>query len=127
MRILSGWKRTKGEPVGNGMFFIEITNESGESWYDIMEGLDDRPERYAVGVNPDNRVSWVTEGKLSGVYAPADGGIIVLCNTFNIEDARNVVFDGHEFVPIPVEEPVVRTKEDIMADLIKLQEELKAL
>lgn len=121
------WKWTNGEQVGPDRYIAEI-NIGELSWYDLMEDLDKQGERVVVGVSSDGRVNWFTDGRVSGVHAPSDGTSVVVVDSvpFTQEDYRHFILVGNEFQR---KESTLtpRTKEDIMADLIKLQEELKAM
>jgi len=84
---------------------------------------------------------WPDDGNLVGSfcpsavdYVPIEGQTLYEVDPSVVPHADDVMkllgyfaFDGKTFKPVPTVAPVVRTKEDIMADLIKLQEELKAM
>ena len=128
MKVYNNWKWTNGEKVSGDNFIIEITRE-GVSWYDLMVELDEQSNRSVVCVSPEGDIAWMTRGTVSEKYAPSDGySVIVVESTqFTEETWRDYKFDGEKFVEKPKAIETVRTKEDIMADLLKLQEELKAL
>lgn len=126
MRVFSEWKWTEGIYMGQPIY--EIRDPDGTDWYELMVELDDRPEKWAIGVGPTGNVMWVTTGPVSGKYAPLDGGTIVLTDDFEFESGwRGVMWDGEVFSMAPTEEPKQRTKAEIEADLNRLLAELKAM
>lgn len=121
------WKWTTGASIGGGQYIVEIDCD-GISWYDLMKELDAKDDRVVVCVSPTGYVAWYTEGKVSERYAPSEGFSVIVLESvpFTEETQRQFLWDGSKFITKP-NEVVERTKEDIMADLLKLQEELKAL
>lgn len=131
MRIYRNWKWSKGEPAGEGRYTVNI-DHGNTSWYDLMDDLDNLEGRWVVCVNPDGYITWFTNEHVSGMYAPDDGHTVIVTDSIPFEGSglavRDYLWDGSSF--IKKEEEVVakeRTKEDILADLLKLQEELKAM
>lgn len=125
MRIYSNWKWAIGTYMGQQIY--EITDPSGNDWYTLMEELDDRPEKWAIGICPNGWVMWVTDEGVSGKYAPVDGGTVILTDSFEFGDIdwRGCQWDGNKF-HMPVVE-ATRTKEDIESDLRKLLVELESI
>jgi hypothetical protein len=84
---------------------------------------------------------WPEDGNIVGSYCdqaesyvPIEGQTLYEVDRSTVPHKDDVMkllgmftFDGETFSPVSVDAPKERTKEDIMADLIKLQEELKAL
>lgn len=128
MEVYNNWKWTNGEKVSGDNFIIEITRE-GVSWYDLMVELDKQSNRSVVCVSPEGDIAWMTQGAVSEKFAPSDGySVIVVESTpFDEETWRDYKFDGEKFVEKPKVVATVRTKEDIMADLLALQAELQKL
>lgn len=113
--------------IGSQKIF-EINDAKGNSWYDLMEELDLRASGVVCGVAPEGYISWATSGKVAGMYAPGDGFRVALVDSLpDGIDFRDLRLTESGFLPKVVEDSPTRTKEDILADLIKLQEELKAL
>lgn len=133
VRIYEKWKWTKGERLQDGRFTANIEDSKGKSWYDLMVELDELEEtRWVVGTQPSGFVSWATRGSVNALALPVDGGDVVVIDSIpeNMEkDFRYWRWDGSQFFKQDTakSEHKERTKEDIMADLMKLQEELKAL
>lgn len=124
MRVFTNWKWTEGVYLGKPIY--EIHDLNGIDWYSLMDELDVRPETWVVGVGPKGDVMWVTDGPVSGLYVPVEGGTIIVTDSFEFSDNwRGCIWDGKMFhAP---EETKKRTKEDIEQDLLKLTAELKGL
>lgn len=124
MRVFNNWKWTEGFYFGKPIY--EIRDRNNVDWYTLMDELDERPETWVVGTGPKGNVMWVTDGPVSGLCAPVEGGAIVVTDSFEFSDNwRGCVWDGKEFhAPKEVQQ---RTKEDIEKDLLKLMAELKGL
>lgn len=126
MIIYGPFKWTDGM-IGSQKIF-EINDAEGNSWYDLMEELDKRDSGVVCGVAPEGYISWETSGKVAGIHAPSDGFKVVVVDSLPDDiDYRDLRLSENGFIPKVVEAETWRTKEDILADLIKLQEELKAL
>lgn len=130
MNVYSGWTYSKGEPVpgSRNEFFHKIEDDSGNSWYDLMWTLDEPgPTRWVVGISPEGYVGWIVNGPVAEGHVPVPGGSVVVCPAIPAKMAESFMywkFDGKCFVyakPAPQPE---RTKDDIMADLLRLQAEL---
>lgn len=130
MRIYRDWKWTKGASVGEGSYVVNI-DLGDTSWYDLMVELDGMDDRWVVCVAPEGYIAWYTNEHVSGRYAPSDGHTVVVTDSIpfggNGLAVRDYEWNGSAFVEKESENTQERTKEDILADLIRLQEELKAL
>lgn len=130
MQIYRDWKWTKGSSVGEGSYVVNI-DQGDTSWYDLMDELDKMEGRWVVCVAPEGNIAWYTNEHVAGRYAPSDGHTVVVTDSVPFEGhglaVRDYEWNGSAFVEKEKESESGRTKEDIMADLIKLQEELKAL
>lgn len=124
MRVFNNWKWTEGFYFGKPIY--EIRDHNNVDWYTLMDELDERPETWVVGTGPNGNVMWVTDGPVSGLCAPVEGGAIVVTDSFEFSDNwRGCTWDGKEFhAPKEVQQ---RTKEDIEKDLLKLMAELNGL
>lgn len=130
MRIYKNWKWTQGEQIDSRRFIYDITNSDGIDWYELMVELDKIEGRWVVGYSEDEGyVSWATDGPVSGMYVPKEGISVAIVESvpFVSDKAHEYDFDGKTFTLRELPKKPERTKEDILADLIKLQEELKAL
>lgn len=133
IHVYTKWKWTKGERLQDGRFTANIEDSKGKSWYDLMVELDELEEtRWVVGTQPSGFVSWATSGNVNALALPVDGGDVVVIDSVPEDmekDFRYWRWDGSKFFKQDTSkvEPKERTKEDIMADLLKLQEELKTL
>lgn len=131
MRKFGKWTWARGPMISETQYEVLITNSDGADWYALSEKLDERPEKWAVGVSEeDGYVAWATTGKLTGRFAPKSGIQVILVDEVPWSEGEAVHlydFDGKSFKLREVAVAAERTKEDILADLIKLQEELKAL
>lgn len=124
MKIYKGWKYTVVTDKDTGISTYDIFNEDGIDWYKMMVELDDRDLKWVIGVK-DGFVNWATTKSVNGMNSPAEGGILILTDDFPFpENTFGVRFDGEKFYK---EEPVVRTKADIEADLLRLMAELKSI
>lgn len=128
MEVYNNWKWTNGEKISGDNFIIEITRE-GVSWYDLMVELDEQSNRSVVCVSPEGDIAWMTQGAVSEKFAPSDGYSVIVTEStpFTKETWRDYKFDGEKFVEKPKVVGAVRTKEEIMADLLALQAELQKL
>lgn len=124
MRVFTGWKWTEGIYMGKPIY--EIHDSNGVDWYDLMDKLDDRPEVWVIGIGPLGDVMWVTDGPVSGLYVPVEGGTVVVTDSFGFSTSwRGCTWDGKKFhAPKEIQK---RTKEDIEQDLMKLMAELRGL
>lgn len=124
MRVFTNWKWTEGFYFGKPIY--EIRDHNNVDWYTLMDELDERQETWVVGIGPNGYVMWFTNGPVSGLYVPVDGGTVVVTDSFEFADNwRGCTWDGKKFhAP---EEVQKRTKEDIEQDLLKLMSELKGL
>ena len=124
MRVFTGWKWTEGVYMTKVIY--EIRDHDDIDWYELMVELDDRPETWVVGIGPNGDVMWVTDGPVSGLYVPVEGGTVVVTDSFEFhENWRGCTWDGKSFhAP---KEVTKRTKEDIEKDLMRLMTELKGL
>lgn len=133
MQVYYDWTFTKGAPFNEarGEYFHVITDSVGNSWYDLMYELDESPNRWVIGTNSEGYVGWLTNGKVAESRVPMPGGKVVVTDSIPVEMENNFHYwklEGDSFVYSKVEREVVpRTKEDIMADLLRLQEELKGM
>lgn len=123
------WVWTNGTALSETQAIINI-DCGNVSWYDLMDELDEQPARWVVCVAPEGYIAWATSGPVGGMYAPNEGHTVIITDDVPFQEGdalRNFEWTGTEFLRKEEPKPVVRTKEDIMADLIKLQEELKAI
>ncbi len=126
------WKWAKGPDIGGGDFAAIITDAEDNDWYELMHELDGLDGRWVVGIQDNTYASWATDGRVSGKYAPRRGDTVVVVKDIPEAMKESVLYwrwDGSQFFKQEPKksQPKERTKEDIMADLLKLQEELKAL
>lgn len=124
MRVFTNWKWTEGFYFGKPIY--EIRDHNNVDWYTLMDELDERQETWVVGIGPNGDVMWFTDGPVSGLYVPVEGGTVVVTDSFEFStNWRGCTWDGKTFhAP---EEVQKRTKEDIEQDLRKLMAELKGL
>ncbi|QOC57767.1 hypothetical protein pEp_SNUABM11_00011 [Erwinia phage pEp_SNUABM_11] len=123
------WVWTNGAALNEKQVIVNI-DCGNVSWYDLMDELDKQPDRWVVCVAPEGYITWATSGPVSGVYAPSEGHTVIVTDDVPFQEGdvlRNFEWTSATFLRKEEPKPVVRTKEDIMADLLKLQEELKAM
>lgn len=105
-------------------------DNKGRDWYLVRK--DWKGAVLAVWPDDDNTVGSFCENPMD--YIPVPGQTLYEVDPAIVPHKDDVMkllgyytFDGKEFTESGLGAPVERTKEDILADLIKLQEELKAL
>lgn len=127
MLVYSKWKFSLATSNDIPMPYYEVEDAEGVDWYELMVQLDGRSERYVVGTDSGGRVTWFTTGKVSGRYAPFEGGDVIVTDNFPA-DARHgtVCWDGREF-HVEQQEDTSRTKADIENDLKRLLAELEGV
>ena len=125
--VTQEYRDSVGAPP-DARFFMD---DEGNSWYDLMVELD-KTGLYTVAFYPDGYVSYVAT-KVTGRHG-CDG-----CSVTQVSElpgeyklGESYWFFNRETHSVEARERPTyvapeRTKEDIMADLIKLQEELKAM
>lgn len=130
MDVYKNWKWSVGEKLSESTAKVDILCGS-ISWYDLMDAIDELEDRWVVCVGPDGYIAWYTDSKVSGQYAPSDGHTVIVTDSIPFEGhglaVRGYLWNGSSFIENKEEVAKERTKEDILADLIRLQEELKAL
>lgn len=134
MQTYKNWQWSKGPAINatETEFSANIEDSNGNSWYYLMEHLDTIGPRWVVGVQDNGYASWATNEPVSGKHVPSHGSSVVVLDDIPEGMKDGVAYwklEGDTFVDLdPAKHPVVeRTKEDILSDLIRLQEELKAL
>lgn len=124
-------KLAKSEGISSdliGLSFIYYEDDSGRDWYATRDEWEKRGNT-AVGISKNTGMvcSFSTDIQSFAVNELFD---IYEINAKDVPETDPMkllgfyTFDGENFSKIEEVKPV-RTKEDIMADLIKLQEELK--
>lgn len=107
-------------------------DQNGRDWYDVREGW----KGAVIAVWPDSALPNCVGAFFTDAmsFVPMEGHTLYEVDPAIVPHKDDVMkllgyytFDGKEFSEVKQEAPAPRTKEDILADLIKLQEELKAL
>lgn len=123
MRIFGKWHREL--TMYEGVSVYDIKSDCGHDWYELMVELDDRPEKWVVGVNPDGGVSWCTDGSVNGIHAPVDDSLVIVTDEFDFaEHFTMTAWDGEKFFK---KEPRVRTAEELEEELKRLMLEIQGL
>ncbi|WWD14758.1 tail fiber assembly protein [Klebsiella phage ViciousJeremy] len=124
--VTDEYRKAVGAP-SDARFFMD---DEGNDWYDLMYKLDSTG-KYTVAFYPDGYVSYAAT-TVAGRHG-CDGCSVTQVDTLPGEFKTGVYwFFNRETHSVeererPTYEEPKRTKEDIMADLLKLQKELQAM
>lgn len=118
------------EKVGAPEDAVFLIDDEGNSWYDVMYDLD-ATGKWTVAFYPDGYVSYVSR-EVAGRHGAAGCSVTQVDSLPGPYKLGVYWFFNRETHEVearerPTYEVPERTKEDIMADLMKLQEELKAM
>lgn len=123
------WRvEVKEETFGDIKLSISyFTDAGGNDWYKLVDKID-RLDKFIIGVSPTGYVQWVDK-TARAKYSPPVGGMVVLLSELPKDFSMSDLWRYTEGKLIKVEQEVEqsRTKEDILNDLDKLRDELKAL
>lgn len=124
-----GWKaEVREETVGdrklNVTYFID---EGGNDWYQLVDKID-RLDNFIIGVNEDGSLCWFDK-TARAKYSPPIGGKVVLLSELpdDISHDGSWKYENNKLVKVEPKEPLPRTKEELMQDLMQLKKELDEL
>lgn len=125
VEVSDEYRESEGAPKGALFFF----DDRGRSWYDVMHELD-ATGKITVGYFEHNGQVSFHDTKVAGRYG-CDGLSMIQVDALPKgydPKVHYLVFKDSTLRFEPYVKPTpVRTKEDIMADLMKLQAELQAM